>query len=266
MILHVGMVFGPLLWLALLGPREAAPGPRPVIDRPYVVALDAGHGGDNHGCTTADGSAWEKDVSLALARALEAELAQRLPQADVVLTRADDRTLALADRVAMANAARADVFVSLHANASPDHRQQGFETYVLDAKASSLDAAWTARRENEIATSSAPAPADAGTAAHRMAAELVATAHRASAAALARRIQLEQAERFPDRIDRGVKQARFDVLLGARMPAILFEAGFLDEPEEGAMLRDPDMQGRVVDGLADALVDHYRRTRRGAAD
>jgi len=259
-------MFGPLLWLALVGAREAAPGPRPVIDRPYVVALDAGHGGDNHGCTSADATAREKDVSLELARALSAELGERLPQADVVLTRADDRTLALADRVAMANAVRADVFVSIHANASPDHRQRGFETYVLDAKASSLDAAWTARRENEVATSSAPAAADDRAAAHRMTAELVATAHRASAAALARAIQLEQAERFPTRIDRGVKQARFDVLLGARMPAILFEAGFLDEPEEGALLRDPDAQARVVDGLADALVEHYRRTRRGAAD
>src|SRR5690349_10075143 len=148
-------MFGPLLWLALIGARAAAPGPRPVMDQPYVVALDAGHGGDNHGCTSADASEHEKDVSLELAKALADALAERLPQADVVLTRADDRTLALADRVAIANAVKADVFVSLHANASPKHDQRGFETYVLDAKASSLDAAWTARRENEIDTSSA---------------------------------------------------------------------------------------------------------------
>jgi N-acetylmuramoyl-L-alanine amidase len=259
-------MFGPLLWLALVGARAAAPGPRPVVDQPFVVALDAGHGGDNHGCSSADASAREKDVSLQLAKALEHALAERLPQADVVLTRADDRTLALADRVAIANAVRADVFVSLHANASPNHDQRGFETYVLDAKASSLDAAWTARRENEIDTSAAPAPADDRAAAHRMAAELVATAHRASAAALARAIQQGQAQRFPDRIDRGVKQARFDVLLGVRMPAILFEAGFLDDAEEEALLTDPEVRARMVDGLADALVDHYRRTRRGAVD
>jgi N-acetylmuramoyl-L-alanine amidase len=259
-------MFGPFLWLALVGARAAAPGPRPIVDQPFVVALDAGHGGDNHGCSSNDASAREKDVSLELAKALEHALAERLPQADVVLTRADDRTLALADRVAIANAVKADVFVSLHANASPNHDQRGFETYVLDAKASSLDAAWTARRENEIDTSAAPAPADDRAAAHRMAAELVATAHRASAAALARAIQHGQAQRFPDRIDRGVKQARFDVLLGVRMPAILFEAGFLDDAEEEALLTDPDVRAQMVDGLADALVDHYRRTRRGAVD
>jgi len=264
-------MFGPLLWLALVGARDLPAGPRPVLDHPYVVVLDAGHGGENEGCRSADGAAHEKDVALALARALQAELQERLPQASVVLTRADDRTLALADRVAMANAARADVFVSLHANASPGHDQRGFETYVLDANASDLDAAWTARRENEVGLSAAPAatatdPDAARTmAAHRMTAELVARAHRTSAAGLARAIQAEQAERFPDRIDRGVKQARFDVLLGARMPALLFEAGFLDEPAEAALFEDAQARARIVDGLADALVEHYRRTKRAAA-
>lgn len=256
-------MFGPLFWLALVSARAAAPGPRPVVDPPYVVALDPGHGGDNHGCASADEAA-EKDVSLALAIELRAALAERLPHADVVLTRSDDRTLALADRVAIANAVKADVFVSLHANASPKHDQRGFETYVLDATASGLDAAWTARRENEISTSSAPAPADARAPAQRMAAELVAQAHRTSAAVLARAIQDAQAERFPDRIDRGVKQARFDVLFGTRMPAVLFEAGFLDQAAEGRLLQDEAARALVVDGLADALVQHYRRTRRGS--
>lgn len=259
-------MFGPLFWLALVSARAAAPGPRPVVDPPYVVALDAGHGGDNHGCASADEAAVEKDLSLALAIELRAALAERLPHADVVLTRSEDRTLALTERVAIANAVKADVFVSLHANASPHHDQRGFETYVLDATASGLDAAWTARRENEISTSSAPAPADERAAAHRMAAELVAQAHRASAAMLAHAIQAAQAQRFPDRIDRGVKQARFDVLFGTRMPAILFEAGFLDHDAEGRLLQDEAARALVVEGLADALVQHYRRTRRGSAD
>jgi N-acetylmuramoyl-L-alanine amidase len=254
-------MIGSMLVVGFLA-AASAPGPKPVLEQPYRVVLDAGHGGTNGGCHTADGTTHEKDVSLVLAREVEAELERRLPHAIVVMTREDDATVALADRVTAANAQGADVFVSLHANASPRHDQTGFETFVLDAEASSVEAALTARRENE-GGSAAPEPGGAAPQAQLMIEQLRAAAHRAAAIALAQSIQREQAQRFPDRADRGVRQASFDVLLGVRMPAVLFEAGFLDHPGDQGVLLDAERRHEVASGIAAALVDHYRRTARG---
>jgi N-acetylmuramoyl-L-alanine amidase len=224
----------------------------PVVERPFVVALDPGHGGSNSGCAAFDGHAREKDVTLAMAQELQATLLRRLPHATVVLTRSGDETVALTERVERANAARADLLISLHANASSTGPQTGFETYILDARLAERDAARTAR-EGET-PSDDPARAHAAT----MLRELALLGHRARAAGFARRVQQEQAERFPERLDRGVKQGTFDVLLGARMPAVLFEAGFLDHPDEGAHLLDAGRRSLVVDGLAEAVVEYYR--------
>lgn len=251
-----------MLLVGLLS-AASAPGPKPVLQQPFRVVLDAGHGGTNSGCHTADGAVHEKDIALVLAQDVERALLERLPHAQIVLTRQDDRTLALADRVASANTGGADVFVSLHANASPRHDQTGFETFVLDAEASSVEAALTARREN-AAESSSPAAGGATPQAQAMIDELRASAHRAGAIALAQAIQREQALRFPTRSDRGVRQASFDVLLGVRMPAVLFEAGFLDHGNDKSVLVDAEQRREVADGIAAALVEHYRRTTRGA--
>jgi N-acetylmuramoyl-L-alanine amidase len=238
-----------LVWL----PRMAQAGPRPVVERPYVVAIDPGHGGDNTGCQSADGHAHEKDVTLRLAQELEAKLRIRLPHARLVLTRHGDETVTLAERVAIANEARADLFLSLHANASPGRSQTGFESYVLEARATGREAARTAQRENAGGTEAGTARDAAG-----FVAELSALANRERAARFALAIQRAQAERFPARLDRGVKQGPFDVLMGARMPAVLFEAGFLDHPDEGAMLGEGEQLERIADGLAEAIVAQYR--------
>jgi N-acetylmuramoyl-L-alanine amidase len=253
-------MIGSLLLLGVLSAGASQAGPRPVVEHDYAIVLDAGHGGSNSGCTSPHGDTDEKAVSLALAQDVRIALRERLPHAKVLMTREQDRTLALADRVALANAQHADVFVSLHANASARHDQRGFETYVLDADASSREAAWTARRENDgeladdLLVKAAPAEA--------MLAELLATSQRTSAVALAQSIQRAQAQRFPRRSDRGVRQGSFDVLVGVRMPAVLFEAAFLDDASESELLLDDDQRMLIAEGIADALVEHYRRTQR----
>lgn len=262
-------------------PTTPAPtaGPQPVVTRPFLVVLDPGHGGSNEGCLAHDGHVREKDVTLQLAKDVRAALSDRLPHARVVLTREADATLLLSERVAMANAAQADLFISVHANASPAASQVGFETYVLDARASGLEAARTARRENARAragtndsqhdvgsTGGDPDEDDPDAArdemsrrqAGTMIAELAQVASRSQAALLAHAIQRAQAQTFPARADRGVKQAPFDVLIGARMPAVLFEAGFLDHAGEGPLLIEPDGRGRIAEALADAVLDFYR--------
>jgi N-acetylmuramoyl-L-alanine amidase len=262
-----GLASIPSLVAALLAARVSAgsptptTGPRPLLEQPYTVVLDAGHGGSNSGCANAHGDVHEKDVTLALAIEVREILRERLPHAAIVLTRDDDRTLALADRVARANEGGADVFVSLHANASPRHDQSGFETYVLDAQASSVDAALTARRENGPA-GSAPGSGGAVPQAQSMVEQLRASAHRSAALALAGAIQREQATRFPGRSDRGVRQAAFDVLLGIKMPAVLFEAAFLDHGRDAAVLLDAEQRRSIASGVAEALIEHYRRSQR----
>lgn len=232
-------------------------GPQPVVHPRYVVVVDAGHGGDNPGCVAFDGHTAEKDVAMALARHVEAAIEAVLPHAEVHLTRKEDAPMPLASRVAWANALDADLFVSLHANASPDHTQSGFETYVLDARSSSSDAAWTALRENEDAP---PLPAVVANEPHLMVLQLEQTAHREAALRFAAALQRAQAQRFPTRADRGVRQAPFDVLLGMRMPAVLFEAGFLDHAVEGPWLVEPEVQREISEGIAEAVVVHYRES------
>ena len=232
-------------------------GPRPVVRRDFVLCLDPGHGGDNDGCHSADGSVVEKDVTLQTALALQAAVLHKLPHVQVVLTREADRSCTLADRVAFANAAGADAFISLHTNASESKSQHGFETYVLDARASSLEAARTARRDNDEGLAE-PGTAAEGAEVATMLRQLEMAEQRLAAGRFAKSIQAHQRSAFPDRADRGVRQAPFDVLMGARMPAVLFESGFLDHEGEGALLTSDTGMNKVVGGLADAVVDLYR--------
>lgn len=233
-----------------------------MLNQRFVVVIDPGHGGHNHGCDAAADGIEEKEVTLAMAGELAESLRARIDGATILLTREDDVWMSLADRVAFANEMQADVFISLHANASESKTQHGFETYVLDARASSLDAARTARREND-AELAAPTSKAANPEVEMMVRQLELAAHRQDAVRLATAIQAEQAARFPLRRNRGVRQAPFDVLMGARMPAVLFEAGFLDHPEESALLLDASARAPVVDGLVDAFVAYYRARRRG---
>lgn len=243
------------MWTALAFAASLAPGPQPIVHPRYVVVVDAGHGGDNPGCLAFDGRTPEKDVAMALARHVVTAIEAVLPHAEVHLTRDDDDAMPLAARVQWANALDADLFLSLHANASPDHTQSGFETYVLDARSSSHEAAWTARRENDDV---ALEPAAVVNEPLLMTLQLERTAQRESALRFAAALQRAQAERFPTRSDRGIRQAPFDVLMGTRMPAVLFEAGFLDHPEEGHWLLRPEAQREIAEGIAEAVVVHYR--------
>lgn len=244
-----------LLVLAPLA-TEAA-GPVPLVERPFVVALDPGHGGSNAGCTAFDGAVHEKALTLVMAQELRAILQRRLPHARVVLTRSADETVTLAERVQRANAAQADLFISLHANASGGGPQTGFETYILDVALAEHEAARIAHQVESGAESGAEADA-ARAQASTMMRQLALMAHRARSAGFARRVQQQQAKRFPERIDRGVKQGTYDVLLGVQMPAVLFEAGFLDHPHEGARLLDAGQRSLVIDGLAASIVGYYR--------
>jgi N-acetylmuramoyl-L-alanine amidase len=224
--------------LALL--TVAGVAPARAEGRASTVVIDPGHGGSNAGAP-AVGGASEKRVTLAVARLLGRELERRGLAA--VLTRTRDEYLTLGERVRRANASDADLFVSLHANASIDHARRGVETYVVAREIQDAQAAHAAE------AAGGPAQAMLARARARQAA--------AESARLARAVQKRLGEARGG--DRGVRQAPYDVLDGVQVPAVLVEVGFVDHPEEGRELLDPVVQERIAQAIADGIAEFVAR-------
>jgi len=227
-----------LLVLALVGGARAD-------SKSAIVVLDPGHGGTNAGATGVVGL-HEKQLTLTLAQLVASRLRDRGIR--VELTRTTDKTLTLRQRVAAANRLPADLFVSIHANASPTRIQRGFETYVLTARGVDVDA-----RALRADTATPRANVDPDTA--LVLDDLERGASQSPAADLAARIQRALRERRGADGDRGVRQDAHHVLLGATMPAVLVEVGFLDHPIEGKQLADPAVQAKIADAIAEAIED-----------
>lgn len=226
------------------GSARAQGAAQPPRARPLVV-LDPGHGGSNPGAMGVLDGLYEKHLTLALAR----QVRERLVAAgvDVVLTRARDATLTLRQRVADANRRGADVFVSIHGNASMERVQRGYETFVLTASGVDIDG-----RALRSETGAPRLGVDAETA--LVLDDLERGAAQWEAAELAATVQRElRAVRGPAG-DRGVRQDAHHVLLGATMPAVLVEVGFIDHPVEGRELATPEVQAQIADALAKAIV------------
>lgn len=207
-----------------------------------TVVIDPGHGGSNTGAPARVAGTYEKQVTLAIARDLAARL--RAEGVQVILTRDHDEYLTLRERSRRANALHPDCFVSVHANASPDHSRRGIETYVIARDAGDVDARRAAER----------APRDGVT---PLFAELAQLDAQARSVALARAIQSHLvASRGPiaDE-DRGVRQAAYDVLSGVKVPAVLVEVGFIDHPIEGVALTRPEVQERTAQAIADGILE-----------
>ena len=234
----------------------------PAAGEPFAVVIDPGHGGDKEGAVSADG-AREKDVTLQIARRLAARLKHQ--GARVILTRTSDSPVPLAQRAALANAERADVFVSIHLNSMPAparSRARGVETYFLSADASDASATAVAARENADRLAGEP-EMDPSDAVAGILSSLEDTANLSESSRLAYEVH-ERIVRSAAAEDRGVKQAPFYVLAGARMPAVLVEVGFLSHPDEAARLRTPRHQERIAQGIAEGI-SAWRSAGRAAA-
>lgn len=231
------------------------------LDRFETVVIDAGHGGDDAG---AQGPAGTLEKKLVLGVAMD--LAKRLRTAGltVVLTRSSDVFVPLEERTALANDARGDLFLSIHANASKDRSIHGTETYFLALDASDDGAARVASRENSAFGESVSGIAAIGDPFIALIGDMIATEHLLESSELARLTQTEIAA-APLR-SRGVKQALFVVLTGVQMPAALVEIGFLTNPRDERALIGAG-RGEVVSALARAVLEFGRRydARRGAS-
>jgi N-acetylmuramoyl-L-alanine amidase len=232
--------------------------PRP--DRFDTVVIDAGHGGDDHGARGARGLL-EKDlvleVGLRLAKRLEAR------GFEVVLTRRDDRFVPLEERTSIANDARGDLFISIHANGSRVRNARGIETFFVSLEASDEAAQRIANLENRAFGGSEVVAKIAEDPLLGILGDLIATEYLMESQEFAGLVQGKLAESR----SRGVKQAPFVVLMGVQMPAALVEIGFLTNPSDERDLHSSTERDRLADGLAGAVAEFAERydARRGAA-
>jgi N-acetylmuramoyl-L-alanine amidase len=208
------------------------------------IVIDAGHGGHDTG-TIGPHGLMEKDLCLDVALKLGKEIEEKLPGADVIYTRKDDTFIPLEQRTAIANEAKADLFISVHANSSHDQAARGIETYYLNF-ATSEESMEVASRENALSQESLHDLQDIikKIARNEKVEESKELANDIQDS-LTHRLQLvNQNER-----NRGVKKAPFVVLIGANMPSVLSEISFISNPSDEKLLRKTDQRQRVADGL-----------------
>ena len=210
------------------------------------IVIDAGHGGKDPG--THAGSLREKDIALDIAKRLRDNLTER--GFEVIMTRETDVFLPLEQRAFIANSREADLFVSIHVNAARNRRARGLETFYLNL-ATSADAAEVAAREN--ASTGRVRIADL----NNLLEQIMNHTWVQESRELATTVQAEISRSILGRVkhpqNRGVKTAGFHVLLGAKMPAVLVEVGFVSNREEARQLRSASHREKLAAAIADGV-------------
>jgi N-acetylmuramoyl-L-alanine amidase len=217
------------------------------------IVIDAGHGGHDTG-TIGPTGLMEKDLCLDVALRLGKIIQQRLPGADIVYTRSDDTFIPLEERTRIANEAKADLFISIHANSSQDHAARGIETYYLNLKGSA-DSMEVAARENAVSQQGIHELED-------LVKKIARTEKIDESREFAEDIQDSLAKRIQKTSktvkNRGVRKAPFVVLIGADMPSILTEISFLSNPSDEQLLKKPDYRQRVAEGLYQGVASYLQ--------
>jgi len=242
------------------------PEPPPLLDLPPVggfrtIVLDPGHGGDEAGVRGAQGTL-EKNVTLGVARRLKGALEARLG-VRVILTREGDQTVGLDERAAVANNNKADLFLSLHANASPRPSVAGAQIFYLGLAEYGEQAQKIARGGAE----SLPVLGGGSRDIDVIVWELAQARHIDRSASLARLTEAALREHVA-MSGRALQQAPFRVLVGANMPAVLVEMGFLTNPQQERQLASDDYQNALTQSLLEAIIrfrDSALPARAGAA-
>jgi N-acetylmuramoyl-L-alanine amidase len=211
------------------------------------IVIDAGHGGHDTG-TTGPGGLTEKDLVLDVSKRLGLLIESRMAS-EVVYTRSDDTFIPLETRTEIANERRADLFLSIHANSSPVRVASGVETYYLNFT-TSQSALEVAARENASSQKSVYELKDL-------------------LQKIALKDKVEESREFASRIqtamfslssrsnakarDRGVKKAPFVVLIGASMPSVLAEIGFVSNPKDEILMKRSDYRQKIAEALYKGL-------------
>ncbi|MGE5198858.1 MAG: N-acetylmuramoyl-L-alanine amidase [Rhodospirillaceae bacterium] len=223
------------------------------------IVIDAGHGGRDPG---AQGPGFtEAKLTLDIALRLEKLLAKE-PGVEVVLTRRTDEYVGLQERTAIANREGADLFLSIHANASRNRAARGVESYLLNF-ASTPEAAAVAARENASSTLTMSHLND-------LVKQIALNSKLDESRDLARQVQSAMVRKLrlsnQQVKDLGVKQAPFVVLVGASMPSVLVEVSFLTHKQEGRLLASGAYRQRIAEALLDGVRRYLRTLKRATTD
>ncbi len=220
----------------------------------FVIILDPGHGGKDPGAVSKDGLLKEKDLTLDLAIRTKAKIEQALPDCTVMLTRNKDIYLGLEDRTFVANSMKADLFISIHCNASSETDAEGIETYFL-SRSDSQKSILAAAREN--GTPLAQVTDLEGTLVDRIGSYKVAESIK-----LATEIHDQVTQRLGQTVglgrNRGIKSAPLHVLLDAKMTAIMIECGFISNNSEKDKLASPQYRDSIADGIAAGSISYLK--------
>ncbi len=217
------------------------------------IVLDPGHGGHDTG-TIGPGGLLEKDVVLQVARQLKNLIEDKLG-AEVVLTRESDTFVSLEERTAIANQARADLFLSIHANASRSRTISGVETYYLNFARTDAERE-VAARENATTVRNV---SDLQSLIRKIAQADKSAESRELAAIVQKKLYGGARQLFPSTRNRGVRRAPFVVLIGANMPSVLTEVAFISNPRDEKVLRQENNRQRLAQALF-AGIEGYMKT------
>jgi len=242
-------------------PKEGAPTPGPRTSRGgapplKLIVLDAGHGGHDQGAK-GPGGVLEKDVVLDVTRRA-ARLIEDGLGIKVILTRSTDVFVPLRERTNFANKQRADLFVSIHANAHPQAVNEGVETYFLSSEATDNAARQTAAAENRVVDLESPQSRAKTDLLKSVLWDLAQSEFQEESSVLAETVQDSMTHSLR-LVNRGVKQAGFYVLGGAAMPAVLIEIGFLTNPKEEKKLATSEHREAIARAIYASLAEYKRR-------
>lgn len=257
--LYQAIFFG--IYLSSFALAESAP--------PFLVVLDPGHGGSDHGAIHLGKNIriTEKAITLALAQEIARQIEARGPQYKVILTRTDDSDVPLQQRTKIANLNKADLFLSIHMNSTQTpmvSAAHGIETYILN-NTTDAPSRRLAYLENKVAVSGPPPAlakanhatggASAGSASDLalIVREFQLDANQSESKHFACLIQGNLTRGLSGQKSRGVKQALFYVLLGADMPSALLEAGFISSPRDRRNVLSLSGRRSIALGVAQAV-------------
>ncbi|MBH1989024.1 MAG: N-acetylmuramoyl-L-alanine amidase [Myxococcaceae bacterium] len=232
----------------LSAPEPASSQPESTPFKALTIVIDPGHGGDDPGAIGRKGLR-EKDITLAVSKRLKLLLERDLPGTQVYLTRETDKTLSLPERTQFANSKKADLFLSVHVNASLNRSTQGVETYYLntthDRYALRLAARENAMTESETSNL------------EYILADLAMKSSVSDSVKLGNLVQnslcTNLISRWNDTKNLGLKSALFYVLMGAKMPAILIETAFISNSTDEKRLKQDPYQHALAEGIVKGI-------------
>jgi N-acetylmuramoyl-L-alanine amidase len=220
------------------------------------IVIDPGHGGRDYGAPGYLKGVHEKDIVLKISKRLAAKIKNEL-DCEVILTRSGDTFPSLEERTAIANTREADLFISIHANASPNKNAYGMGTFILNL-ATDDEAIRVAAREN---ATSAKNISDLDSILHDLM-QHAKVAESTRLAGFVHNAMLKEVKTKYSKIrNKGVKQAPFYVLLGAKMPSILIETSFISNPRECKRLTSDAYQERLCRGIVAGIKQYIQETK-----